>query len=380
MLLRNTQNLFRRIRGNLAGPTESLVGVTWHQSAMRSWASLSTKAQAARLKKLALEAMEQYGVETEGVSLIAHMNNATFRIEERNSASGTGGRYVLRVNRPGFQDTSAIQAELAWLQALRRDKDLIVPEPVRTLNGKLVVSAAHDGVPQARDCVLFRWIKGRFFGSSASATSFKRAGELLGRIHRHGHSWQPPSSFTRKVIDHDLIMGGQSGVDPGRIRSILSVRDLDTLDHATAAVRETMADMGTGPDVFGLIHGDYHLRHFLLTRHGVAVIDFDECAWGLFAYDIAVALSGIAGNHKYPAQRDAFPEGYRAVWQFPREHKRHLAVLVVARLLLQAVSMAGIVDHPGFRSHAPRMTREFLCEVRQILAGDHAIVSDQQTG
>ena len=349
--------------------------MTWCRSAMKPWTSLSTRGQAARLKKLALRAMAQYGVETEGVSLIAHMNNATFRIEERDSARRAGDRYVLRVNRPGFQDTSAIQAELAWLQALRRDEDLIVPEPVRALNGRPVVSAAHDGVPQARDCVLFRWIKGRFFGSKASVTSFRRAGELLGHIHRHGHSWQPPSGFARKTIDHGLIMGEQPGIDPGRIRSMLSVRDLDTLDRAAAVVHETMASMGTGPDVFGLIHGDYHLRHFLLTRHGVAAIDFDECGWGLFAYDIAVALSGITSNQEHSALRDAFLAGYRAVWQFPREHERHLAVLVVARLLLLAISMAGIVDHPGHRSHAPSMTKEFLCEVRQILTGHHAIVS-----
>ena len=136
------------------------------------WASLTTRAQVVRLRKLALRALERYGVEAGRVTLIAHMNNATFRVEGRGGGRAAGDRYVLRVSRPGFQDAIAIEAELAWLQALRQDEDLIVPEPVRTLDGSLVVSAAQDGVPQARDCVLFRWIRGRFFGSRTSVKSF----------------------------------------------------------------------------------------------------------------------------------------------------------------------------------------------------------------
>lgn len=176
---------------------------------MRAFATLTAIGQAARLRRLALQALQQYDVQIERVSLISHMNNATFRIKGWDRIKRESQKYVLRVNRPGFQDRAAIRSELAWVRALRNQGGLVVPDPVQAVDGGFVVKASHDGVPQARDCVLFRWIPGRFFGSRFAARSFRRAGELLARIHQHGLNWHRPSGFARKTLDYGLIMGGQ---------------------------------------------------------------------------------------------------------------------------------------------------------------------------
>ena len=338
---------------------------------MRTFAALTAIGQAARLRKIAHQALQQYDIQIERVSLISHMNNATFRIQGRDRVKRKSQRYVLRINRPGFQDCAAIRSELAWVRALRDQGGLVVPDPVQAVDGRFVVRASHDGVPQARDCVLFRWIPGRFFGSRFAPRSFRRAGQLLARIHQHGLNWHRPSGFARKTLDYGLIMGGQPGIDPTRIRCILSSRDTATLDRAAETVHETMTRIGQGRDVFGLIHGDYHVRHLLFAQGDLAVIDFDECGWGFFAYDIAVALSGVTDGENYPLLRRAFLEGYRTVRDFPEEHEHHLMPLMAARLLLLAISMAGIVDHPGFRRYAPEMGKRFLSEIREVLEDHH---------
>ena len=334
---------------------------------MIPFTELSYRGQAARLRKLALIALQQYGLRVRRVSLISHMNNTTFRVDGSECEKGETQRYVLRVNRPGFQDASAIGSELSWLAALRKEEGIVVPEPVRAEDGAVVVRASVDGVPESRDCVLFRWIHGRFFGKRFSPRSYRRAGELLARIHRHGLGWPRPSGFVRKTLDYDLVMGGQPGIDAGRIRSILSAADVEIMDRAANAVDQTMFQMGKEPEVFGLIHGDYHHRHFLFTPEDVGIIDFDECSWGYFAYDIAVTLSGVANHASYPIIRDEFLAGYRAVRRFPEEHEKYIAPLTAARSLLCSISIAGITDHPGFRQYAPEVAREFMKELRCFL-------------
>lgn len=346
---------------------------------MKAFEALTAIGQAARLRKLGLQALQQYDIRIERISLISHMNNATFRIQGRDRAERKSQQYVLRVNRPGFQDHAAIQSELAWMRALRDQEGLVVPDPVQAADGTHVVKASHDGVPQTRDCVLFRWISGRFFGSRFAVRSFRRAGQLLARIHQHGLSWHRPSGFARKTLDYDLVMGGQPGVDSTRIRCILSPHDTATLDRAAETMQETMTQIGRERDAFGLIHGDYHVRHLLFTQGNLAVIDFDECGWGFFAYDIAVALSEVMDRENYPLLRLAFLEGYRTVRDFPEEHEHYLRPLVAARLLLLAISMAGIVDHPGFRRYAPEISKQLLSEVRKVLDDHHTVMPGHST-
>lgn len=70
--------------------------------------------------------------------------NTTFRVDGR-----AGGRYVLRVQRIGGPTAAMVRSEAAWLAALCRDTDLVLPEPVPTQDGDLVTVVGHDGVPYA---------------------------------------------------------------------------------------------------------------------------------------------------------------------------------------------------------------------------------------
>jgi Ser/Thr protein kinase RdoA (MazF antagonist) len=50
----------------------------------------------------------------------------------------------------------------------------------------------------------------------------------------------------------------------------------------------------TSPTDFGLIHGDLHFANFLVQPDGqVTIIDFDDCVYGWFAMDVAMALFDV---------------------------------------------------------------------------------------
>ena len=60
----------------------------------------------------------------------------------------------------------------------------------------------------------------------------------------------------------------------------------------------------------GLIHGDLHQENYLFERGTARAIDFDDCGWGFFLYDVAVTLSEIEGRPRYAELRDALLDEY----------------------------------------------------------------------
>jgi Ser/Thr protein kinase RdoA (MazF antagonist) len=71
-----------------------------------------------------------------------------------------------------------------------------------------------------------------------------------------------------------------------------------------------MTDLGGGADNAGVIHADLHLDNALFWRDEVRVIDFDDCGFGYWLYDIAVALWELRYRDDYEDFRSALIDGY----------------------------------------------------------------------
>ncbi len=133
---------------------------------------LPRRAQLARLRALALDAMRAYGLGPIELRLIQHEENTTFLV------TAGGDRFVLRIHRPPLRTVQTVESEVWWLAALARDTDIAVPEPVPTPAGALLVEASAPGVDGSRICVLFRWLPGTFLEdglTSAASTGGRPA-------------------------------------------------------------------------------------------------------------------------------------------------------------------------------------------------------------
>src|SRR5579884_4139845 len=161
---------------------------------MRPFAELTRGGQVRRLKQLAETALAAYDLGNVQLTPLAHFFNTTFRIDTYPQSEDTHGkRYVIRIHRPGAQNAQVIQSELLWLQALRRDTGLVVPEPVPTRTGELVTCASTVGVPEPRQCVVFHWVDGRFLRSRLGVKELERVGAFMAQLHLHAeHFIAPP--------------------------------------------------------------------------------------------------------------------------------------------------------------------------------------------
>ncbi len=318
---------------------------------MRSEAGIEPLAETPALAPVAWSeaALHAFGLEGAAVTPLSSGVHATFRIDVAGVAgiagvsdfAGNGSspaRYLLRLYGPGSHGRDAILSELAWLESLRHEAGLVVPEPVPAGDGAPVVSVPAPDGDGRRHAALFRWLDGQAPGPSPGAADFRRFGELMGRIHRHGERFAPPPGFVRPRYDLDRLLGfpeASAGVSE-------AVGDRALLEAAAGIVRREIEGLGEGREIsdlsglsglFGLIHGDLQVTNFLFVDGRVAAIDFADSGWGYYPYDIASSLLPSWGSRDFPALEEAFLRGYRQVRPLPAAHRERLEAFLVARAL-----------------------------------------------
>jgi len=280
-------------------------------------------------------ALARYGFSRHArLSLLSLSENATYRVDD----DADGRVAVLRVHRTGYHEPGAVQSELAWLTALRRDEGLRTPAVYPALDGSEVVDVVLDGV--ARQTVLFELLPGTEPHPDRLPAQFEQLGEICARMHRHVRTWRRPTGFVRFSWDFEACVG--PGGRWGRWQDGIGVgpAELDVLGRAAAVMSERLRRFGIGPDRFGLIHADMRLANLLVHGPDIQVIDFDDCGFGWFMFDIGSSLSFIEHDPQVPELCEAWLTGYRRVLSLAAPDADEIPTFILLRRL-QLVAWVG---------------------------------------
>jgi Ser/Thr protein kinase RdoA (MazF antagonist) len=258
------------------------------------------------------------------------------------------GQYLLRIHQPDYQTTDAIELELAWLAAMCRDRNLPVPEPVPTLDGRLLTQVSIPGIPGERNCSLCRWLKGRSITKGIRAHHYRAQGRLMAQLHDFSARWQPQPGSGKRHWNWDGLFRDVegTGLPAGEAWSFMPRQYLDSFETVIRDVGQVMDAWGKGPDVYGLIHADLGVDANVLFWRGEArAIDFDDSGFGYWMYDLAVSLEHCREDAAYPQFRDALMEGYAEVRCLPAEQRRYLELFMAAFYVYLSLWAAGMAYH-----------------------------------
>ena len=248
------------------------------------------------------------------------------------------GRLVLRLHRQGYHTKPEIASELAWLTALQ---DLPGLRAVRPIAGQQGLVTELDN----RFIVAFEPIDGQeLHPGDDLARWFAPLGEITARLHLHARQWTPPAGFTRKRWDADTILGPQPHWGHWRQAQGLDTAGVGLLDRATAALARRLTSYGTGPEVFGLIHADLRLANLMVDGDHLTAIDFDDCGFGWWVYDLASALSFIETDPRLPDLIARWVEGYSRIAPLRPEDRAMIPSLIFLRRVLLTAWLATRAD------------------------------------
>ena len=311
---------------------------------------------------LVSSAVTRYRLPAESeVEFVRHGENTTYSVTTPDHR-----RFALRVNRPGYQTKDAIRSELAWMASLL-SSGVRTPVAIAGSDGDPIQTVtASDG--RSRTAVLFEWIDGVPLSAVGEVEPWGQLGALMARIREYTRAWTRLPWFTRPAWDAEALVGDDPRWGPPDPEGVFAPDDRVALQACRSEVRSRLAALGTGPDRFGLIHGDLGFENVLVSDDGeVVIIDFDDSGDSWYLHELAVALYPHEGARDFGDRRDALVDGYRSVGELTDELLAELPTFLMARRIQ---TLGWVYSHPE-TAHArrqrprrlattPRAARDFL--------------------
>jgi len=282
-----------------------------------------------------------------------------------NETWAAGDTLILRLHRQGYHTKAEIMSELAWLTALQGTPGLRMVRPVADPQGGLVTETA------GRCLVAFAPIAAQeLLVTDDLPRWFAPLGQITARLHAQSRSWTPPHGFTRKRWDANTILGPAPHWGDWRAAPGLCSDGNAILTRASAALTAKLAAYGTGAEVFGLIHADLRLANLMQDTQGLWVIDFDDCGFGWWLYDLAAALSFIETDPRLPDLIALWCDGYAIEAPLPQADRAMIPTLILLRRVLLTAWLASRADSdtatalggPAFTAGTVHLAETFLTD------------------
>jgi Ser/Thr protein kinase RdoA (MazF antagonist) len=287
------------------------------------------------MSDLLRRALPVYGLPAETpLTLLNRSENETWR----------AGPLVLRLHRQGYHTRPEIASELAWLTALQDLPGLKAVRPIPGAQGLVTEIDAHF-------LVAFAPIEGQELQPGDDlARWFAPLGEITARLHLHARQWTPPKGFTRKRWDVETILGPNPHWGHWRQAQGLDRQGEALLDRATTVLADRLNAYGTDPESFGLIHADLRLANLMVQGDRLTAIDFDDCGFGWWAYDLAAALSFIETDPRLPDLIAGWVAGYNRIAPLRAEDRAMIPALIFLRRVLLTAWLATRADSDTARA------------------------------
>lgn len=293
---------------------------------MKSYATLTKHGQARRLRPLALNALKQYPLDVARLRLVTNDFNGIFRVDTTD-----GQKFILRVTLPeGGHTLEHVSAEMDWLAALARDTSLSVPRPLPARDGRLVVEAQAEGVPQLRLCEVFSWVPGKDLADDMSEANIARLGELMALLHLHARAYQPSTQLSLLRFDRPFPFPEPVLLFNEPFAALFPPERRAVFENAIAWAQESIDRLQASDEPMRILHNDLHpwnVRNF----YGVlSPIDFEDLMLGWPVQDIATTLYYFP-EENYAALRAAFQGGYTRRCPWPERHPGEIDSFIAAR-------------------------------------------------
>jgi amicoumacin kinase len=219
------------------------------------------------------EALRRYGVD-DGFKELDGFENYVYEFQRQDQ------EYILRIGHSQRRSENLVRGEADWIEYLY-EGGVSVARPVRSTAGNLVETVG-DGQDGHFLAVSFAKAYGVQPWLNRDPAFYRTYGQTLGRMHALTEQYQPPDPDWKRPEWDDPIMQAAVAMLPDSEQGVKQ-RYRELCEHLYSLPKD--------PTCYGLIHQDAHAANFLMDENGrLTLYDFDDCVYGWYANDIAIAL------------------------------------------------------------------------------------------
>ena len=333
---------------------------------MKPYLQLTRRGRLRRMHRLAEVALSEYGIPGSRLTFLQYTMNFIYRVDLDSNGRLTPltpaadpaiylpDRCLLRIH--GMVNAEAVASEMTWLAALNEQAGLPVPAPLSTPDGRLVATILTRAIPQGRLVTLMRWLDGRRLGQGLRPAHLRAMGTVVAQMHSFAAGWQPPADFARPEWDWEAQLGGSEFKTPlDELVASMPLEFKGPFEAVSNEGKKMMAGLGKGADAFGLIHADLYPENVLFKDGRAYPIDFEDCGYGYWMWDIAVALCTWAWTPDWERLRDAFYDGYTQIRSLPQAQRDLLDLFIAIQFATMLLWASAFLEHDPARApeHIP---------------------------
>lgn len=222
-----------------------------------------------RARKVALSAIRKYDLEWDNIQFIQLSDTITYKIE-----TSTDNNYLLRIHSDRLS-REEIRSELLLLQALKKSKDLKVPEGMANCDGIYVLDIETETGYRRPYITMMRWIEGEKAAGEFTDSQAYNMGVLMSRLHEAAKDFNPPSDFVRPTWGVESFKREMAKLERYYER-FLSEEGWKLYQDAAEKVVSQLTTMHPSEHNYGLIHADLHTGNMVFEDNQPYPIDFED--------------------------------------------------------------------------------------------------------
>lgn len=276
---------------------------------------------------------------------------------------GENRKAVLRINRPNYHDSKELESELRWITQIRRYTDINTPIVYEGKNGEMlqhfISSNGYAYTYSVQSFITGKTIK-ELQGDGVH-DELEKVGEIAAKLHcleeNRPHSMEKFKRFTWDIEDtlsenarwgHFLLFDG------------LDEEDKKLFCLAAEKIKKKLTAYGRNVHNYGLIHADLHSENLLVDKDIISLIDFDDCGYGWYLYDLASAVS--QQSYGLDEMTEAYLKGYQKIRKLREADLKEIDTFILLRRLVRMGWMTtrkdnGVLERDGEEYY--KATKEF---------------------
>lgn len=308
---------------------------------MKPYNELTHRGQILRLRQLCIKALENYPIAVARVCYLTTDSTTMFRVDARD-----GSKYVIRLYSELDSSLAENETEMFWLNALARDTDLRVPEPVARKDGDYLTFVRMQGIPGEKRCALYKWVPGVQLAERVDPQTCRQMGAIMAKLHNHAESLTLPEHIGPKSWNQVFYYPDEPVVyNTPEYSHLFTPKQLEVMERACQRLDPFLADLYQRSGEPMLVHADLHFWNVHIYRGELYVIDFEDIILGYPVHDIAICLYYLRDRADYPELVSAFQGGYTTERDWPSFTRTDLHLLWAARMT-NFINYVAHVDEP----------------------------------